>query len=163
MRVIVFLVFALVNSAVRGDTPLPPPGKVSATSPNGAIHAVSDPKAGTSVEDVKLHKVLWRLPDWHRALFVADDGKYLVTEYDGLNLIPTDFGDDLVLFTFYAEGRKIRDVTVRDFIPDHGILQQTVSHYYWGRVHGIDAHGRLKVERADGKMFLFDVTTGNRT
>jgi len=27
----------------------------------------------------------------------------------------------------------------------------------------IDAQGRLKVERADGKMFLFDVSTGKTT
>jgi hypothetical protein len=115
------------------------------------------------VEDTKSHRVLWSLPDWHRSLFVADDGKHLVTECDGLNLIPTDFTDDLVLFTFWRDGRKLRDVRVRDFVPDHHILEHTASHYYWGIVYGIDAQGRLKVERADGKVFFFDVSTGNTT
>jgi|SRR5438105_7692268 len=154
---------ALVTGVARGDTPLPEPSKVTATSPNGAIRAVSDPKSGTRVEDSKLHKVLWSLPDWHRRLFVADDGKHLVTEYDGLNLIPTDFTDDLVLFTFWSEGRKLREVTVKDFVPDHRILEQTASHYHWGQIDSIDARDRLKVQRADGKTFLFDVTTGKIT
>jgi hypothetical protein len=82
-------------------------------SPNGRIRAISDPKAGTHVEDVKQHKVLWSFPDWHPSLFVADDGKHLVTQYDGSNLLPTDFSDDLVLLTFWREGRKFRDVRVR--------------------------------------------------
>jgi hypothetical protein len=154
---------ALAICGARGDEPLPPPSRITATSPNGQIRAVSDPKAGTHVEDAKQHKVLWRLPDWHRAMFVANDGKHLVTEYGGLNLIPTDFTDDLVLLTFWREGRKIREIRVRDFVPDHSILERTASHYYWGRIESIDAQGRLKVNRADGKTFFFDVTTGNET
>ena len=35
--------------------------------------------------------------------------------------------------------------------------------YHWGIVHGIDAQGQLKVERADGKIFLFDLSTGKTT
>jgi hypothetical protein len=105
----------------------------------------------------------WSVPGWHRSLFVADDGKHLVTQYDGLNLIPTDFTDDLVLLTFRREGRKIRDIRIRGFFPDHRILEHTVSHDHWGIVHGIDAQGRLKVERADGKIISFDVSTGKTT
>jgi hypothetical protein len=162
MRALLFLVsVATAVSVTRGDTPLPPPSKVTVMSPSGRIRAISDPKAGTRIEDAKLHKILWSLPDWHRSLFVADDGKHLVTEYEGLNLIPTNFTDDLVLFTFWRDGRKLREVKVRDFVPDHRILEQTASHYYWDIVHGIDAQGRLKVERADGKLFFFDVNTGN--
>jgi hypothetical protein len=80
-----------------------------------------------------------------------------------LNLIPTNSTDDLVLFTFWAEGQKLRDVTLKEFVPDRRFLQQTASHYYWGIVHGIDAQGHLKVERADKKIFLFEVTTGKPT
>jgi hypothetical protein len=166
MRSLVLTGIAITQAicAARGDTPLPPPSRITATSPNGQIRAVSDPKAGTHVEDAKKHKVLWRLPDWHRAMFVANDGKHLVTEYDGLNLIPTDYTDDLVLLTFWREGRKIREIRVRDFLPDHSILALTMGlHYYWGRIESIDPEGRLKVIRADGKTFFFDVTTGNET
>jgi hypothetical protein len=112
------------------------------------------------VEDIPQDKVLWSFPRWHRSLFVADDGKLLVRQYDGLNLLPTDFTDDVVLLTFWREGRKLCEVRVRDFIPDHHILKQTASHYLSGKVDGIGAQNRLKVERADGKIFFFDVSTG---
>jgi hypothetical protein len=162
MRVLIAstLLVVLLISLARGDMPLPPPSKVTFTSSNRRVRAVSDPKSGTSIEDVKQQKILWRLPDWHRKLYVADDGKHVVSEYDGLELIPTDFTDDLVLFTFWSEGKKIRDVTLREFVPDRKILQETASHYYWGRIEGFDPHGRLKAERADGKKFLFDIATG---
>ena len=86
----------------KADTPLPPPTKVIVISPSERMRAISEPKAGTHIEDTKRHKVLWCLPDWHRSLSVANDGKHLVTQYDGLNLIPIDFTDDLVLLTFGA-------------------------------------------------------------
>jgi hypothetical protein len=154
---------ATTVAVARGDTPLPPPSKVTATSPNGHICAVSDPKAGTNVEDVTQHKLLWRLPDWHRAMFVANDGKHLVTEYHGLNLIPIDFTDDLVLLTFWREGTKIREVTVKDLFPDHSILLRTASHYLWRHTIEMDAQDRLKVQRVDGRIFFFDVATGKET
>jgi hypothetical protein len=163
MRTLVAVAILMAVCAARADTPLPPPTKVTVMSPSGRIRVISDPKAGTRAEDVKRRKVLWSLPGWHRSLFVSDDGKHLVTQYDGLNLLPTDFTDDLVLLTFWREGRKVRDVHVRDFLPDRQMLARTVSHYHWGIVHGIDAQGRLKVERADGEIFLFDLSTGNTT
>jgi len=163
-----FLVFASVITAVvlgvaKGDTPLPPSSKITATSPNGRIRAVSDPTTGTEVEDLTQHKVLWRLPDWHRSMFVANDGRHLVSQYDGLNLIPIDFRDELVLLTFWREGRKIREVRVGDLFPDHSILLRTASHYLWRHAIEIDAQDRLKVQRVDGRIFFFDVATGKET
>ena len=61
-----------------------------------------------------------------------------------------------MLLTFWREEKKVRDVRVRDFVPDHHLLGQTASYYHWGKVDGIDAQGRLKVECAEGKIFLFE-------
>ena len=41
-------------------------------------------------------------------------------------------------------------------MPHHHILGQTASYYHSSKVDGIDAQGRLKVERADVKIFLFE-------
>jgi hypothetical protein len=151
---------AIVVGVARADMPLPPPSRVTASSPNGAIRAVSDPDSGTLVENVKQGKVLWRLPDWHRSMRVADDGSHLVTESDGMNLIPLDFTDDFVLLTFWREGTKIRDIPVKDLFSDHRGLVRTVSHYAWRLTMDFDGRGRLRVTLADGRTLLFDVTTG---
>jgi hypothetical protein len=94
-------------------------------------------------------------------MFVADDGKHLVTEHDGLNLIPVDFTDDLALLTFWCEGKKIREVTVRDLFPDHKGLVRTASHYAWRLTIDLNAKGRLRISLIDGKILFFDVSTGN--
>jgi len=162
MRAFAFMAAAaLAVGIARGDMPLPPPSEVTTTSPSGDVRAISDPKEGTRIEDVKQGKVLWRLPEWHRSMCVADDGKHLVTDSDGMNLIPVDFTDDFVLLTFWREGTKIRDVTVRDLFPDHRGLVRTVSHYAWRQTMDFDAHGLLRVSLMDGKTLLFDVSTGN--
>jgi hypothetical protein len=165
MRPLVFLLsIAITGDVARGDMPLPPPSKVTVTSPSRRIRAVSDPETNvTRVEDAKTNKLLWSLPNWYRNFFVSDDGMHLVAEYNGLNLIPTDYPDDLVLLTFWREGKKIREITVRDFFPDRHILQRTASHYAWRDTIDLDECGRLKVERVDGKIFLFDVATGKET
>jgi len=161
MRAFAFIAVTYAVGICKGDMPLPPPSEVTAISPNGGIRAISEPKAGTRVEDVKQGKGLWRLPEWHRSMCVADDGKHLVTEPDGMNLIPVDFTDDFVLLTFWRDGTKIRDVTIRDLFPGRRGLVRTVSHYAWRLSMDLDAHGRLWVSLIDGRTLLFDVGIGN--
>jgi hypothetical protein len=160
LRLVAFM--AIVAGIARGDTPLPPPSKVTALSPNGAFRAVSEPSRDTRIEDVKQSKVLWRLPGWHRAMFVANDGKHVVTEYEGLNLIPKDFSRDLVLITFWSAGKNIKEITLGELFPDRTLLQQTVSHYAWGTVEGINSDSSLKVHLIDGRMMYFDTSSGKK-
>ena len=65
MRAFVFAVFiaAILIGAALGDMPLPLPSKEVVTSPSGRIRAVSDPKNGTSVEDLTRRAILWRIPE----------------------------------------------------------------------------------------------------
>lgn len=102
MRALVVLAIVPAVCAARADTPLPPLTKVSRISPSERIRGVSDPEGGTRVEDAKRHKVLWSLPGWHRNLFVIYDSKHLVTQDDGLDLIPTDFTETLCCLRFGA-------------------------------------------------------------
>lgn len=97
---------------------------------------------------------------WFRWLFVSNDGNHAVTGYAGMNLIPVNYTDDLVLLTFWEKGKKIRKVTLKEIVPSKSILTRTVSHYHWGTIDGINDKGSLVVNRSDGKILLFDVTTG---
>jgi len=145
--------------AARADSPLPPPAPTISASRAGGVRAVSDPAAKTTrIEQVATGKVLWRFPGWFRWIFVANDGRAAVT-YQG-NLIPKDYDAGTVLFTFWREGLKVREVTVKDLVPDPAILQRTASHYHWGTVDEIDVKGRLVVRRADGQVFRFDLERG---
>ena len=88
-------------------------------SPDGAISAVSDPSLRTTVfQSAATKKILWELPSWERSLFVANDGKHAVTGDGGLGLIPQSYDEGMVLFTFWREGKKIRQVTVKEFVAN---------------------------------------------
>jgi hypothetical protein len=159
LPVALLALLALPPLAARADTPLPPPAPTVSASRSGSFRAVSDPATrSTRVERVATGKVLWRFPGWFRWIFVANDGRSAVTYYG--NLIPQDYDDGTVLFTFWREGKKVREVTVKDLVPDRAVLQRTASHYHWGTVDEIDVKGRLVVRRADGEVFRFDLERG---
>jgi hypothetical protein len=161
MRALILTLFLtlLTATAGRADSPLETPARYSIKSPTGSITVTSDPRRGTTARDNTNKKILWSLPEWYRSLFPSDDGSHLVTEYGGLNLVP-DYDGAIVLFTFWKNGRKIRDVTLKEFIPSKRILQQTTSHYHWGKVIGINDSNQLFVIRADGKEFVYDLDSG---
>lgn len=146
--------------AVRADEPLPPPSTHEAVSQNSAFIAISSPTNGTRVLNNATKQELWSTAGWFRWLFVSNDGNHVVTGYDGMNLIPLNFTDDLVLLTFWKKGKEMRKVTLKEIVPSKSILTRTVSHYHWGTIDGINDRGSLVVKRSDGKTLLFDVTTG---
>ena len=100
------------------------------------------------------------MPGWFRWLLVSNDGTHVVTGYDGLNLIPINYAEDTVMFTFWAKGKEIRRVRLKEIIPSKSVLTRTMSHYEWGTIERIDEKNRLVVRRADGKALFFDVATG---
>ncbi len=155
-----FMTLLLIVSTVCSDAPLSPPAKHEVLSRNKRFRAELDPREGTTIISMESGNILWKLPDWYRCAFLADDGQHFVTGYDGLNLIPLDYSKKLVLITFWKKGNKIKEITVEDIFPDTRILQRTASHYNWGYMSGIDQDGFLQVKRCDGRVFLFDVRTG---
>jgi hypothetical protein len=152
---------AVAAGPSRADSPLPPPQRHTVKSPDGSITAISDPRTKTTrIEKTATGTLLWQLPSWERWLFVANDGKHLVTGYPGMNLIPKGYGDQMPLFTFWRQGKKIKEVTFKEFVPDKRILIETISHFNWGQIERIEGGGTLVVKRADGKVFRYNLETG---
>lgn len=167
MRNIIFIImivsFAMVSSQIRADEPLELPVQKTVSSPDSSIIAISDPVLSTTkIINNKTKKLLWQIPGWHRWLFVANDGKHVVTGYGGMNLIPRDYDKHMTLITFWRKGKKIKDVTLEEIVPNKSILQKTVSHYHWGGIQEIDGQGRLIVKRADQKVLYYDLDTGHQ-
>ncbi len=150
----------MLSCSALADAPLPPPATFSQSSPSGKFTAVSDPSSGTTIVESASGKQLWQVTEWHRSLFLSDDGEHLAIGYDGLNLLPLDAPDSLEMISFWSRAGKIQSVPLRAIVPDRSILQRTVSHYAWGNIVGIDHDDRLVVTRIDGKVFRFNMSTG---
>ncbi len=151
--------------AAHADTPLPPPALHTAASPSKAVEAETDPVAGlTTVYRVvgATREKAWSMPGWYRALHVADDGEHLVLGFDGLDLVPRDAPDALVVLRFVRRGEVVAALTLRDVVRDRALLRPTASHLRWRNGEGFDAVGRFVVETTDGVRQVFEVATGQR-
>lgn len=149
------LIILLLCAPAVADAPLPPPAAREVASQNGEIVVVSKPSGGTQVLDVANRRELWSMPRWFRWLFVSNDGTCVATGYDGLNLIPQNYSDKLVLVRFWKRGRKVGEVLMKDVYSDSAEPRRTTSHYYWGTIKGFSEEGTFKVERVDGKLLTF--------
>lgn len=153
LQLIAFLAFT--PAVALGDEPLQPPSQHEIVSGNKAITVVSSPSGGTYVLESSSRRELWSMPGWFRWLFVSNDGTCVATGYDGLNLIPQDYSDDLVLVTFWQRGVRVGEVHVKDVYSNGAEPVRTVSHYHWGTIKGFSEVGALVIQRADGKVLEF--------
>ena len=158
--ILAVLLFSTCVGDIRADSPLPSPAIQRVVSPSGKFAAVSDPSTRTTTVQSSAGDPLWRVPGWFRSVHVSDDGEHLATGYGGLNLIPLNAPDSLELVTFWERGRKVNSVALGKLVPDRSILRRTTSHYEWGTISGIDSNNRLIVTRVDGRVFRFNVASG---
>ncbi|MDH5427419.1 MAG: hypothetical protein OEZ57_00155 [Nitrospirota bacterium] len=158
------LLALLVNgsSGVLADSPPSLPATNEIRSPNQTIMVTSSLDKGTQIVDSVSKQELRSRPDWFRSLFVSNDGDYLVTGSEGMNLSPLDYTDDRISLTFWKRGSTLRTVTLKETIPDPSILICTGFHYQWGHIGGINEHGELVVDRADAEVLYFDLSPGWR-
>jgi hypothetical protein len=153
---------SLFTTVSQADSPLPPPSKFTAKSPDGLISAISDPVANTiKITKTSDGKLLWEIPHWERWPFVANDGKHVVVGYNGMNLVPVRYDEKLVVFTFWREGKKIREVTIKEFLAGKSPPRKTASHYRWGWIEKIDSDGLLVVHDSNHqKRYRYNLDTG---
>ena len=156
MRRLAVLV-ALAPLAAGADAPLPPPSRVVACSPSGAVCAVSDPADGRTTHS---GRQAWTIDGWHRWLFVADDGESLAVGYAGMNLVPLASGLHVEVLRLHHRGRLVRAITLADLYTDPAQLKRTVSHLAWVNSIRVEPGNRLVMELVSGRTLAFDMRTG---
>lgn len=146
-----------------GDAPLRPPHRHTACSPSQRICVTSDPKEGTFAhrpETPSVGQALWTLPRWHRVLFIADDGRHLITGYNGVNLVPRARPEQTVVAEFWRDGTLLESYTLRELGYSADRLEPTVSHYSWGHYVGLGSDGLFRLRMVDAAVLVFDPTSG---
>src|SRR3989338_4557607 len=122
LLVVCLAVGGLLGGPVWADGPLLPPEAKAVCSQNGFFCAVMDPeqKVTTVVRRRAggVSQPLWSMDGWFRVAFVSNDGEYLVTGYDGGNLLPLKYKKDQVMISFYDRGRLIGQVRLNEMISD---------------------------------------------
>jgi hypothetical protein len=173
------LVLGATARPAAADEPLEPPVTRKLTSGNRSCWAVTDAKrkvttayraagkakpSGDGAAGSKQTKgkdvEIWQIPGWYRVAALSRDCAYLVTGYDGVNLLPVGFDRGTVMLTFYKNGKLLREVRLAELVPDLSKLRRTVSHVEWGRYIGVEKDHYYRVDTNDRGALLFDMTTG---
>ena len=103
MRLLVFIVCALVSITADADMPLSAPERVTVCSRSGTFCGVSDPAEQlTRVGPRESEGQPWTIKGWHRWFFVSDDGECAVVGYGGMNLVPRSVSLEEKVLAFYC-------------------------------------------------------------
>lgn len=157
-----------VSSApAAADEPQLPPTTRTISSRSKGCSALSDAEARITTAfrtgpDGRKAKI-WTVPGWHGVAALSADCDYLVTGYDGMNLIPLDFDRGLVMLTFYRRGALIRQIRLDQLVRDLSKLRRTASHFHWGNYLELESDHLFRVETVDRGVLLFDMRTGLET
>jgi hypothetical protein len=160
------LLAMLITQSALADEPPEPAATHKIVSSTETCWAVSDAKthvttAYRNAEKGKKPVKLWSAPGWFRIADLSGDCKYLVTGYDGGNLLPAKADGELVMLSFYRDGKIIRRVRLKELICDLSRLDRTASHGAWGNYIGAEDSFFYRIETNDRGPVVFDMRTGN--
>jgi hypothetical protein len=114
----------------------------------------------TRKRKLKRTEKIWEKPGWDPVSFVSDDGNYLVTGYDGNNLLKHQHAANEVMLVFYRRGTRLKSVRLDEVVVDQAHLRTTDSGVLWGSYEGFLTTHRFAVDTVEQRRLIYDVTTG---
>jgi hypothetical protein len=103
---------------------------------------------------------VWEKRGWNYVTNISDDGEYLVTGYDGNNVLDRNYTPDTVMLTFYRRSTPVRSVPLREIIVDVKRMAEWHEGFEWGFYRGFVAEHQFAVDTAEDRRLVYDVTTG---
>ncbi len=143
---------AFVGAPVWADPPLPP-ANVVVWSENHSYFVESVQNGDTTVYCMSDGRALWKIPSWHRSVFVSDTGFVAIGDA-GINLLPLNYKSDVVLIELWHDGRLVHQIRLGDLVQNSKLLRRTASHYYWGTISGFNTSNLLEVITVEGRVSI---------
>ena len=161
LRVLFSIVFTAISVSAFSDEPLRPPKEKRVCDFWVNYCAYLHPKKNAVLYkiDGAFNKTeLYQVPGWHRSVFISFDGKYFISGYDGLNLVPLNVTANEVMIAIYKNGIKHKKITLGQLVRNLDRLKRTTSHYEWGSIESVN-NELMYVDTVDGKVVV-DLDTG---
>lgn len=156
----VFLTQFIFNA--RADAPLPPPSELRVCNRPITHCARMTPENDTVVYKVDRSFTgteIYRVPGWHRDVYLSDDGQYFASGYAGLNLVQLDANAMTVMLTVWKNGRPQMLVLLGQVLRSLTSLKRTTLHYFWGQNRGFSRDGVFEIETVENKRVFIDPET----
>jgi len=164
--------YSTTVSSREKTTLMDPDGDVVAEqiySPNKRFFAFTDLVRDTTVvyEEILRGNIGKKEERWETAgcrelLAVSDDGECLVTGYRGMDLLPLGRNEDVVMLSFFRLGECVKQVRLKELVPDSSALLRSAYGCSWGAYRGLNDAGHYVVETAGGEEVAFDPKSGER-
>ncbi|MGJ8694671.1 MAG: hypothetical protein ACSHW0_19610 [Thalassotalea sp.] len=154
------LLFIFAASAFA-DAPLPAPKSYRTCDTYISVCAYSEVDQDTtfySVEGEFQLTELYKINGWHRSLFIAPKGAYVVVGYSGLNLVSKSVTKEEVMLKIYKQGKLFRKYTQGQIFNNLNSLKATTSHYHWGHIKYVGFR-EIELETPEGSVFI-ELNTG---
>jgi hypothetical protein len=139
-----------------GDSPI--------SSANKRFYAARGPRGKSTLVfrqvGPKEAEKIWEKADWTHVAFLSNDGEYLVTGYEGNNLLRHRHAPDVVMLQFYRRGTLLRSIKLNEIIVSRDRLDVTDSGVFWGFYEGFLTLHRFAVDTVEERRLIYDVTTG---
>ncbi|WP_139169584.1 hypothetical protein [Microbulbifer yueqingensis] len=161
LRVLSLIILAAISASAFSDEPLRPPEEKRVCDLWINYCAYLHPKRNAvlyKIDGAFNKKELYEVPGWHRSVFISFDGKYFISGYDGLNLVPLNVTEDEVMITIYKNGIEHKKITLGQMVRDLKKLKKTTSHYEWGSIEAVNDK-LMYIDTVDGKAVV-DLDTG---
>ena len=115
----------------------PDPGRIEyyESSAHGTHLIRCHPKTGTLCTEVPSGVEKWIVPCWFRGVKVGGDGRYLAAIGENAKDYQPADGPDVVLITFFKDGRLLREVKAKEVFPDPRRLPRD-EEVLWGWLKG---------------------------
>lgn len=156
----------LLTSLAMADAPLEP---LSATqnrklcSFNGQFCVRYDAAANlTTIFANKPHPKFktWTVPGRLDAALIANTGEAVAKIPATANLLPKRAAADTTVLCFYAPGKVVARIQLKQVIAHPAQLPETESHVQWASSYGFEANGDFLLITAEGNSFRIDPKTG---
>lgn len=151
---ILFTLLLAVAADSRGDQPLDPVYSTTFCSKNQTycVRSTATPAHLDVYERTAPGRVLWSRGEFVAKGFLSNDGRFIVSCYPGLDLLPLDATLDFLLVRVLHASGKADEIKLRELFSSIEKLPHSSSHLFWGRCVGIE-DGKAVLERADGSRW----------
>jgi len=138
------------------DTPLTAPKSYRTCDAYITVCAHSEIDQDTTFYSVKSKfklAELYKINGWHRSLFIAPEGAYVVVGYNGLNLVSKSVTKEEVMLKIYKQGKLFRKYTLGQLFNNLTSLKVTSSHYHWGHIKYV-GFNEIEIITTEGSVFI---------
>jgi hypothetical protein len=157
--VLLAVLFSQGIFSAKADAPLPLPIEWRTCNRPVTLCARMTPEKDTVVYKVDRNfsgSEMYRIPGWHRDVFLSDDGQYFASGYGGLNLVQLDATPTTVMLTVWKNGQPHMFVSLGQVLRSITSLKRTTMHYFWGRNLGFRGDAVFEMETVENRQVTVD-------